>query len=256
MKIGKREYIYIHLNEEDRFIASIGWEMRSFMKSIPYSLSNLLLLNHHLDDVDEYDSRTKLNFIHRENVKKFIKTTSKENYLLSWLDFENQEDLSELDKTEIAEILYLSHMLDHINAPFYSKLNNKFVYLVDESSSYSKVYFRKLQFFTDILGQFIAENLENLRLERNFLGFSKSSNFDKVPTSVLIELMPLLREGVVFSLSDVDHTKVGYAIPIWIVGDFHHEDDLYESSKKIVKKKADAVLTLSKKTKTWDLNFF
>ncbi|MDF2556884.1 MAG: hypothetical protein K0R71_712 [Bacillales bacterium] len=255
MKIGKRDYIYIHLNEEDHFVASIGWKMQSFMKSIPYSLANLLLLNHHFDDVEEFDPRTKMNFINQESVNKFIQMASKENGLFSWLDFEDREDLGELSKTEIAEILYLSHMLDHINAPFFSKLNNKFVYLTDESSSYSKVYYRKWQYFIDTIGQFISKSLDDLRLEKNFLGFSKSSTFDRVPASVLSELIPLFKEGVVFSLSEVDHTKAGYAISIWVVGDFHHEDDLFEASRKIVKKKADAVLTLSKKMKTWNLNF-
>lgn len=255
MKIGKRDFIYLHINEEDRFVASISWEMESLMKAITYSLPNLLLLKHQFDDVEEYDAGTKLNFIEKGDIEKYIQLASKENGLISWVDFEDREDLGEMSKTELAELLYLSHMLDHIRAPFYSKLNNKFVYLADDNNSYSKFYFRKLQFFTDILGQFIAKSLEDLRLEKNFLGFSKKSKFDKVPVSILMDLMPLLKEGVIFSVSDVDQSKIGYGIPFWVVGDFHHEDDLYELSRKTVKKKANAVLTLSRKMKGWELSF-
>src|SRR5690606_13912669 len=106
-----------------------------------------------------FHMNTKFDYVNQENIKQLITDNVYDYGDFCWLDFDDEEKLDLLSNEEIAELLFLGHMKNHLRAPFYGKLSNRFAYLADEDGLLNKTYYKSWVDFYHVLGTSIALKL-------------------------------------------------------------------------------------------------
>jgi hypothetical protein len=247
-----RDLIYVHLNQANQTVMSYGIEFKEFAAAFSDSLNHLLLLKHHFDDGD-FNRHTLLEYVHQEKIAKLAKDDVYGYGDFCWIDFEGIDGLNELTGYEIAELLYLGHLKQHLKVPFYNQLGNRFVYLAHDDGWFNKTYYRSIKDFYDLLSMVIAIKLGQLKLEKTLLGIRKKRSYPSVNKELLLSLTPLMKEGICISLKDAEHLRNKVEIPVWIMGDFDNMDDMYEEYEQMAKTSCHAKFVFDKKTKEWKL---
>jgi hypothetical protein len=247
-----RDLIYIHHHNLDQYVISYGIEFKEFMASFSSNLNYLLLLKHHFNDA-EFNMHTLLEFVPQEKINKLINDGVYGYGNFCWLDFAEVEGLNELNGQEIAEILYLGHLKQHLKQPFYQKLTNRFAYLAHDDGWFNKIYYREMGDFYEMLGNVVGMKLSEIHTKKTFFNLRKSREFPPVPGKTLTQVSNFLREGLVISLRKREETRQRLEIPIWVVGDFLDMDDMYEEAIKVENAPCQAKLVYEKKTNEWKL---
>jgi hypothetical protein len=242
--------IYVHKNDEQQYVISYGIQFKNFTKSLPESLQNVLLLKHQFD-YGAFNMHTMLEYVENDHIDTLIKEDVNSYSDFCWVDFSEEEGLNELNGQEVAELLFLGHMKQHITPPFYSKLNNQFVYLAHDDGWFNKVYYRDFNSFYSVLGGTLAAKLSESKKERSFLGLKKKSVMPAVPHDVLRSLDAKLREGLIIAIEKTTRVKGKLEIPIWVMGDYYNMDEMYDDYQEIQKSPYNGLLVYDHKTKKW-----
>ncbi|MDQ0273244.1 hypothetical protein [Cytobacillus purgationiresistens] len=248
-----RDLIYILLNEQDQYVISYGIEFTEFTYSLSDSMNNLLLLKHHFEEGD-INMHTMFEYVSRDDLKKLAEDDVYGYGDFCWIDFEEEESLNELPGQVIAELLYLGHTKEHLRKPFYNYIRNRFVYLAHDDGWFNKVFYRDFNDFYQMLGDVIPGKLEQMKVEKSLLGLKKKKSYPAVPKDLLLSLKKLMKEGMVISLNNCEHTRSRISIPLWTIGDFANMDDMYEEFEVTsAQNQCEAKLILDKKTKEWQI---
>lgn len=247
-----RAVVYVHLNETKQYVLSYGIEFAEFTESLSDLINQILLLKHHFDDGD-FNRHSLLEFVPNERLKKLVKDDVYGYGDFCWVDFEEEEGLNELTGQELAELLYLGHMKDHLKPPFYQKLRNRFVYLAHDDGWWNKIYYRNMMDFYRMLGDTLVSKLTESKTEKNLLGLKKKRVLSPLPIELLLKMKTMMREGILISIYDSVQSRTSIEVPIWILGDFDNMDDMYEDYEKLVKGSPDAKFIYDKKKTEWKL---
>ncbi|WML50202.1 hypothetical protein RCG23_10545 [Neobacillus sp. PS3-34] len=192
-----RDLIYVHLNQPEQYVISYGIEFEEFADAFSGSMNHLLLLKHRFDE-GEFNRHTLHEFVPREKIAKLAKDGVYGYGNFCWIDFVEEEDLNELTGQEIAELLYLGHLKQHLKLPFYNKLGNRFVYLAHDDGWFNKTYYRSFKDLFTLLSIVIAGKLGHLKLEKTLLGIKKKRTYPEVSKEILLSLTPFLKEAFAF----------------------------------------------------------
>jgi hypothetical protein len=247
-----RDLIYIHYNNLEQYVISYGIEFKEFMDSNSSKLKHILLLKHQFNDAD-FNMHTLLEFVTHEKIERLIKDGVYDYGNFCWVDFSEVEGLNELTGQEIAELLYLGHIKQHLKSPFYQKLANRFAYLAHDDGWFNKVYYRQLDDFYELLGNTIGSKMSNLYTKKTFFNLQKTRLFPPISGKTFAQLLLLMKEGIVISLKDREEFRQRIEIPIWTIGDFIDMDDMYEEVQKVNRDDYQAKLVFEKKTNEWKL---
>lgn len=247
-----RDLIYVHLNQANQYVLSYGIEFEEFFAAFSGSLNNLLLLKHRFDDTD-YNMHTLLEYCPSERISKLAEEDVYSYGDFCWIDFIDEEGLNELTGQEMAELLYLGHLKQHLKLPFYNKLGNRFVYLAHDDGWFNKIYYRSFKDFFQLLSTAISSKLANLKREKSLLGMRKKRMFSDVSKEILLSLTPFIKQGICISLKDANHQRSRIEIPIWVIGDFANMDEMYEEYEQISFEPCHAKIIFDKKVKEWKL---
>lgn len=245
-----RELVYIQMNDEIQYVLSYGIEFAEFARAIPSVLENILLLKHQFDDAD-FNMHTLLEYVPLERMEKIIKDDVYGYGDFCWIDFEEEDALNELTQLEIAELLYLGHLKQHLRTPFYRKLENKFVYLAHDDGWFNKTYYRNFTDFYTMLGKVIAQKMSELKIGRSIFGLGKRRPYPVIERETMYSLTELMKEGVVISLEMATQNRNRIEIPLWTVGDFVNMDDMYEEYERKSRNSCDAKLVFDRKARDW-----
>lgn len=229
---------------------SYGIEFAEFARSLSDLMNHVLLLKHQFDDGD-FNMHTLLEYVPNDRFKKLIQDNVYGYGDFCWIDFEEVEGLDELPGQELAEILYLGHIKDHLKQPFYNYLRNRFVYLAHDDGWWNKVYYRNMTDFYRMVGDVVADKLSDKKVEKNLFGLKKKRTFPSLPMEFLLNMRSLMKEGMVISLQDMTQNRTKIEIPIWVLGDYHNMDDMYDEYEKVAKGKCDIKLIFDKKLREW-----
>lgn len=247
-----RDLIYIHHNNLDQYVISYGIEFKEFISSCSTNLNYLLLLKHQFNDA-EFNMHTLLEYVPKDKIAKLTNEGVYSYGNFCWLDFAEVEGLNELNGQEIAELLYLGHLKQHLKQPFYQKLSNKFAYLAHDDGWFNKIYYKDLGNFYEMLGGVIGLKLSENHTKRTIFNLRKSRTFPSVPGKTLTQVSNFIREGMVISLKNKEESRQRVEIPIWVLGDFLDMDDMYEEAMQVEKDACHAKLVFEKKTNEWKL---
>ena len=251
MKNEGNDILYMHMQASERFVLFNGLNFREFSCSLPHDLNSILLLKHQYDG-GEYDLNVLLDSVSSENITKLLKEDVRAYGDFCWVDFEEADSLEELDGRELAELLYVGHTKNHLEPPFFHKLNNQFVYLAQDDGWFNKIYFRSISTYYKMLGNLLPLKVEPLKVERTWLGMRKKKELPTVPLDIISSLAPILAEGLVFSFRHVKITRTKIEIPAWIVGDYLNMDEMYDDFLVRKGHVPDAFITFQRKEKVWE----
>jgi hypothetical protein len=247
-----RDLIYIHHHNYDQYVITYGIEFKEFIESFPIKLKNLLLLKHRFQDA-EFNMHTLLEYVPNEKINRLIQDGVYGYGNFCWVDFNGVEGLNDLSGQEIAELLYLGHIKQHLKQPFYQKLGNRFAYLAHDDGWFNKVYYRDLEDFYQILGAVVGRKMSQLHTKKTLLGIRRSMEFPAVPGRTLHQVSHLIKEGAVISLERREEGRQRIEIPIWVIGDFIDMDDMYDHAQTLDLESCQAKLVYEKKSDEWRL---
>jgi hypothetical protein len=247
-----RDLIYIHHNHFDQYVISYGIEFKEFMESIPIKLKNILLLKHRFNDA-EFNMHTLLEFVPQEKMDRLLQDGVYGYGNFCWVDFANIEGLNDLNGQEIAELLYLGHLKQHLRQPFYQKLRNHFAYTAHDDGWFNKVYYRDLNEFYEMLGNAIGIKMNQLHTKKTLFSLRKNRIFPNVPSTAFTQVSALMKEGILLSLKHREEVRNRIEIPIWLIGDYIDMDEMYEEAQRLEVDNCQAKLVFEKKTNEWKL---
>jgi hypothetical protein len=252
MKHESSDILYMHLQASERFVITSGMSFWEFAASLEKPLNHILLLKHDYEDT-EFNLNLSLEYVEKERVAKLVKTDVRPFGNFCWVDFEEESGLDELEGMELAELLYLGHMKHHLRQPFYSKLHNQFVYLAHDDDWFSKIYYRSLATYYNMLGNLLSIKFEEVKMDRKWFSLKKKKGLPVVPANILANLSTMLSEGLVFSFKNAVQTRTKIEIPVWVVGDFTNMDDMLDSYYEVRTQKPDAYIIFLPKIGVWSI---
>lgn len=247
------DLVYVYLNENNQYVLSYGIGFEEFVQALYNVMNNLLLLNSSFDE-SEFNLHTQLEYVPSKRIYRLVKNDKYKYGEFCWLDFEEVQALNEMSGQELAEILYLGHMKTHLKSPFYNRLGNRFVYLARDDGWWNKVYYRNMRDFYRMIGEVIALKACEKKTDKRLLGIRrKQAAVPAINIDVLLNLKQLMKEGLLFSLRDMKKTRSALEIPLWVIGDFDHMDDIFDEYRKVVKTRFDVKLVYDKRIKEWKM---
>ncbi|ODJ58227.1 hypothetical protein [Brochothrix thermosphacta] len=208
--------VYLYLDTVTNSVISRGITFPEFIDGIGKKRlpSALLLLDKKYDTVN-YNQHTNFGFIDdTEKMKQRAIVLEKQTQNFSWLDFEEIDMLNQLTGQEIAEILYLAHRGTHLRSPFYYKLQNEYAYLSLDEGERTKVYYRDITRFYDMIANVITDRISVLIHKKTLFGKLRKKSIVGLPVTLLRSLKLLLKEGCVLSFDQLERTKTEIRLPI------------------------------------------
>ncbi len=246
-----KEIIYINGDRRNSCFLTSGITFQEFANNIPSPLQNVLLLKHDFDWTD-LNYHTLFEYVEEENMRKLVDADVAQYGEFCWIDFDDVNDLDELEPTEIAELLYLAHKKEPIGKPFFPLLKNKYVYLSHEDGWHNKVYYRRTQDFAALLAKVIPYKL-GMSMKKRFPLFQKSKVYPAVTREVTEKLIPYTEDGLLIDLSEKTDSRKGLEIPVYVIGTFETTDEIIENLRE---HKRDAYnkgwLVYDKKEQDWN----
>ncbi|PPA70570.1 hypothetical protein [Jeotgalibacillus proteolyticus] len=247
---GSHEWVYLHINSGQNYVLSNGIEFRDFYFALSQHFHHLLLLKHQYENAS-YNMHTHMEYVSSDEKENLLREPISSYGDFCWIDFEDEAGLDEMTAHEIAELLYLGHMKQHLRAPFFRKLNNQFVYLAEEDGELNRIYYRDWTLFYSMLSQVLTAKWNQHRKSKGLIKWKKEKAVPDIPKEVIMSIVPLLKEGAIISFQHASAAKGKVEIPLWLVGDYESLDDLEEETRARIKDQPSAWLTYERKSKEW-----
>ncbi|UOY92782.1 oxalate:formate antiporter [Ectobacillus sp. JY-23] len=242
--------IYINGDRRNQCFLTSGISFHEFANNIPSPLRNVLLLKHDFEWTD-YNYHTLFEYVEEENIQRLISADVKQFREFCWIDFDDVNDLEEMEPIEIAELLYLAHKKEPMGKPFFALLKNKYVYLSPDDGWLNKVYFRRLQDFAGLLSKVIPYKLGAFGKKR-FSLFQKTKIYPAITRAVMEQMLPWTEDGLLIDLENKQETRRGLEIPLYVVGSYTNADDVMENLEELRAQAQDrAWLIFDKKEQEW-----
>jgi hypothetical protein len=245
-----KDIIYVHQNADQQFVVSYGIHFNEFVMNAHHPLQNLLLIKHQYEH-GGFNIHTHMEYVEQGDMKKLMNDHVQTYGDFCWIDFEEEVGVDELNGQEIAELLYMGHIKQPLNLPFYSKLNNRFAYLTHDDGWFNKVFYRDFEDFYHLLGETITSKMKTSKAGKGLFGMKKEKDFPAIGKDVIRSLRDKLKEGVVISLEKAILARGKIEIPFWVMGDYFDMDEMGEDYKQIRKAPANGLLSFDRKTKSW-----
>ncbi|WP_129598837.1 peptide ABC transporter permease [Anaerophilus nitritogenes] len=235
-----REIIYINGNIDEKTFVFYGIEFRDFINYLPNPIDHILLLKH--EYLGDFHYPTGFQYVKDEEVLELAKEEVYNYGDFCWVDFEDEKNLDELSKQDIAEVLYLAHMYKPLKTPFFEKLNNRFAYCAHDDGWYGKIYCKDIEEFGHVLEKVIKNSI--LKLRKRKLVDMESNLKEK--------LLKLSEDGLLIEVYKTYKDQRSIWIPIHTIGKFTDMDLMY-NDLKIHKAKAKFQGYLVHQSKRWVL---
>lgn len=248
-------YLYVFVDRVSHHTITRGVGLRYFSQAIKKMPQNILLLagSHPLAQRDEY---TRFFTVRgAEAVREFIQQQEQEEHdPKKWVDFSSYELLHQLNDGELAELLYLAHMRRHLHAPFFYKLQNRYVVL-PLGRQMDKIYYHDINEFYWQLSQVLVDRGTgaNVNLTQQVFSWLRPREKSPAPEGPTLEVMkalaPLLQEGLIFDLTDFDIWDSNSKITLYLA-----EDDWERVVNQPIARVPLGTLSYNKTSQDWKLN--
>lgn len=243
------QHLYIYVSEADRMALFSGFGFGHFLEAVDMP-ENLLLLKHPYEEAS-FNMHTHLDFATREEYSQLKRARSNRRSEFCWVDFRSEKQLNSLTAQEQAELLYLGHKKEPVKSPFFTTLQNEYVYLAGEEKEWTKIYFRRME----KLGALIANHFTQIiRKETNGQHFFRRRMRDlipELPKEQFHKLRMEMGEGVLLSLADPEKTKNTIELHVRTVGEIDFMDEFWEDIGETIRKPLSGRIVYDRKLKGW-----
>lgn len=133
-------FVYIKIDTNNRKVKSSGIKFNEFIKGIKDKTKNILILSG--DSIySELNTDLNLEYINGKGLIEFYTENVYSFGDFHWVDFEEEENLNNIDKLDLAKILYLNHK----GIPFDTFINNKYAYIAHDDDYIVNVYVKNIE---------------------------------------------------------------------------------------------------------------
>jgi len=207
----ERTKIYVKVTPERSEIICSGITFAEFIKHLPTPIENLLLIK-----CDYWGNQQKHGFEvleGQENVEKLIVEDISHGDFC-FVDYTSPQAVNELHKKQIAELLYLGHVFEPLDTPFFEALHNNFIYLSHDDGWYCKLYCKNISDFATVLCNKIAAIIPT-----ETGGLVSDSVKEKIlqlaTNGILIDLDEILQDGMITLYSIGEHSDIDGMLNNW-----------------------------------------
>ncbi|RUL53655.1 MULTISPECIES: hypothetical protein [Lysinibacillus] len=236
-------HIYIHMNDVEHFVIFSGLSLKQFINAVE-PIKNLLLLKHDYDD-GLFNMHTQFDFVPNEDLNKFVKEMVDSKKDLCWIDFENEKQLNLLTPYEQGELLYLGHKKEPIQSPFFSKLQNKYVFYSSINDKMTKLYFRFLNDTETIISNVLNTLIKEKEGNGSFWRRKSKDSIPQIDPIILKAYRPFTKEGVLLSLYKMEKPNNCYGIELRTLSDYEYPDEVWDDLDLILKQSYDELIKIS-----------
>lgn len=243
------QHLYIYLNDADRFALFSGLTFAHFLDAMKMP-KNLLLLKHSYDDAS-FNMHTYLEFVAQDEFSQLRKALGNKKSEFCWIDFKSEKQLNSLTPQEQAELLYIGHKKEAVRPPFYTTLQNEFVYLSSEEEQTTKIYFRHMERLNELVGNYFTQLIRRETSGQNFWRRKSKDLIPELPLELLSVLRNDYREGVLISFADPEKTKNTVELHIRSVDEISFLDEFWTDIQGYIKQDVDRKIVFDRKLKQW-----
>jgi len=230
-----RDLIYVSGNEiKDSCFYSYGIEFYEFMACVEQRPENLILLKHKFDGA-LWNQHSRFEYVTSPEINDLIEDDVYGYGDFCWVDVNATEDLDQMTKLQIAELLYFGHLAK----PLHQIPKVRFAYYAHDDGWFNKLYVTNLDDYESILSKVLVFKLHRIT-KRNYTG---------IPGSISNVLVEATKEGLFIDLSKLQKSKVETKIPITAVGHYRDMDQVYDLRDEII----DYKIWLVYSDKSWRL---
>lgn len=133
-----RNIIYLNYSSQEQCLYSLGVEFKEFINAIETPINILLLEHQYFGEDFHYGSNFE--FVQKDNLQDLLKENVYSYGDFCWVDFDQVQSLDSLSPDDVAELLYLGHMMKPLKSPIFPKLNNRYAYLAHDDGWYNKIF--------------------------------------------------------------------------------------------------------------------
>lgn len=237
-------HLYVHMSEVDRFVIFSGITLKQFFSSIE-PLPNLLLLKHRFEE-GSFNMHTMFDFVSgRQDIAKFIKEMDDKKEDLCWVDFADEKKVNELAPREIAELLYISHKREPITSPFFSKLQNRYVYYSSKNDKMTKIYFRNLDDSENLVSTFINNLIKDKMSISTFWKRKTIKNVPILDPMFLKSYRSYAKDGALLSLYKMEKPENSFGLEVRTLVDYDFPDEVWDELDTILKLPYDELIQIN-----------
>lgn len=238
-----RDVFYINAFPENKEIVYYGMQLNEFLKCTPAEVNKLLILE------GEYfgrgfSSKTKLQVVEDDEMEEFLCEDIYSYGDFAWVDFDDRDNLENLEPIEIAKLLYLGHMFKPIDTPFIDKIQNRYAYLAHDDGWFCRLYSREYSDIQEIICNKIINTVSTSK-RRKIYPFSKE---------VKEELLNLSKDGLLIDFNNFLKYERSIEVPIYTIGKFLDMDEMYNDLQAHISR-AKYSAYLVHKNKKWVIDY-
>lgn len=243
------QHLYVYFNEAEQFALFSGLSFAHFLDAMKMP-AHLLLLNHSYEDAS-FNMHTQLEFVAQEEYPLFRKWQLQKKAQLSWIDFRSEKQVNTLTPLEQAELLYIGHKKEALRPPFYSTLQNEFVYLSTEEQQMTKIYFRHPERLHELIGNYFTMLARREATGLNIWRRKAKELIPDIPEMLLRSLKTDYQDGILISLADPEKTKKTIELHVRAVGEVSFADEFWSEIEESTILQVTKKITYDKKTDQW-----
>jgi hypothetical protein len=214
-----RDLIYVSSEHQNNYcFYSYGIEFHEFMNCVHNRPENLLLLKHNFDN-PLWNPHSRFDYVTKQEINELI-----DDYVYGygdfcWTDFSKEEDLNALSNTQIAELLFFSHLA----RPLQNVPKVRFAYFAHDDGWFNKLYVTDLHDYEILLSKVIILKLQELT----------GRKFENIPEEISSVLLESTKDGLFIDLSKAIKSSVEFKIPITAIGHYTDMDKVYDFREEI-----------------------
>ncbi|NBI28432.1 peptide ABC transporter permease [Chengkuizengella marina] len=236
-----RSVVYLFSNVKEKCIHSTGIDFNEYVNSMCQDLNHILLLSSQYEGND-YHNGLRMDYVRKEDLDNLLKEDVYKFGEFSWIDFEELNSLDLLNPQDVSNILYLDHMKEPINTPFFETLNNKYVYLAHDDGWFNKCYVKEQNSYERLISNLIPLKLKEIHRKKTSMIRKEVGEY----------LFKLSTEGLLIDFKEASTSVRDFKLPVYIIGENYNFDNLI-NNLDFHKKKAKEKLWLVYKEKLWNI---
>lgn len=211
-----RDLLYMSYDNKLKRVISYGMEFNEFIRSLTSKPENVLVLQGYYGT--KFDFTTSCEYCSREDLEEFIQEDVYSYGNFSWIDFEREEALKELEPYEVAELLYLGKLWKPVNETYFKKLNNRFAYMAHDDGWVNHTYYNKIRDFKEVISGVIRDKLYRIY----------DFKTEEIKEHILDKIIQLCIEGCAIDLMRLEKGEGdSLSVPIFILGEYTDMDAVY-----------------------------
>lgn len=216
-----RDILYINAFPESNEVVYYGMQLKEFIKFAPVELNQLLLIEAEYFGAG-FRSKTKFEIVEKDDMNDFLNENIYGYGDFCWVDFNQRENVENLEPIEIAELLYLGHMFKPVKSPFFDKIQNRYAYLAHDDGWFCRLYCKQYSDFQEVIANKIID----------MAATSKRKKIYPISEDLKEKLLNIAEDGLLIDFSNAIKVNKTIEIPIYLIGKFLNMDDMYNDLER------------------------